>query len=860
MAAVFVENHSQTNAKLTSYGSLSNLSCIVPRLPAMIYTFTVNEVTGECGFPFVSEYCEDMFGLPASQIIEDAEAFVNMVHPDDVGMFTESVMESMTKLSTWDLKMRMVTKSGSVIRVHGRSSPYKSMVEYADGSIAQLTVWCGALFNISLEAKTNGKECQHDVDASPRNVQPCFGVDKNGVVKEWNCPMAELTGFDRSDMINKHYNILKPESNHLTTQMPFFDTTMTNPNQIYAQNIQLRAKPENGYVKYVYATFRERVLFNNEISGFYCTCQDVTALKICEKEKDEAIELLDAEKNVTEWLSHEIRNPLSIAMEASFALKDSYHDNERSNSQCSLVDESGTSYVDLISQCIVYVVDLLTNVLDLNKCVEGKIVLRPKLWMLREDIISPTVQMMSLPKYFDRSSNEVPIHVYSDEDIKIYVDKLRLKQVLTNLVSNSIKFTSKGFIRISMSRVQQDNTASKSEGEIMITVSDSGQGISAKDYDKIFKKWEQFSPTSNGSGIGLCISRHLVNAMGGTIEFNREYHSGIEGCPGAQFIVILPVNSVLALDHVGNAIHSVSAYSAVSAAVIANKSAAFNLKKRLISQPTQNKATNNLYMNGKFRLLIVDDDKMNRKIFRRRFSRLFPQGTIEDADSGEKAIELTSVQHYDIIFIDQFMGEMNGDEAIRSMRENGIDSVIVGISANARSETHIHAGAEDFFQKPIPRNPIFLERIIKHLPPPAGWSVLIVDDVNLNIHFLKRKLCKVASAHFISLEIAQKNWTISSCSTANEAVDTITSQWFDLIILDNNLGSDEIKGMEIARIARKQARNTDAIIVINSGSENKRRLIVESSEESLPFDIYWPKPLPSVEEMRQSLCQALIRS
>ena len=179
---------------------------------------------------------------------------------------------------------------------------------------------------------------------------------------------------------------------------------------------------------------------------------------------------------------------------------------------------------------------------------------------------------------------------------------------------------------------------------------------------------------------------------------------------------------------------------------------------------------------------------------------------------------------------------------------------------HAKSQSHISAGAETFFQKPIPRDGVFVQRLLPLLPPPSGWKVLILDDVKLNIHFLRRKLCKVASAHFIRLDIAEKHWSITDCMTSTEAIDAFCNEWYDLIILDNNLGDESMKGVEVATIARKSALNANAVIVINSGSDARSRESLDLSKKPLPFDIFWPKPLPSVDQMRQSLCQALLRS
>ena len=764
----------------------------------------------------------------------------------------------------------MKKKSGEVILTRCISNPHRSKVKNADGSISDLTIWHGVCLDVTDELeKYSHKECENCQNDVNDNSQPCFGVDKNGLIQEWNLPMSELTGFDRSEVLNKHYDCLRPEYNQNASQIPFLDNIMSNLDlnaKIFEQNLQLRESPERGEghgVKYVYATFRKRVTGNNEVSGVFCTCDDITALKLCEKEKDEMKELLHAERNLVEWLSHEIRNPLSIAMEASHALKDAHNDTDGCKLQHSkdtgLFHENGFSYVDIISECIVYVVELLSNLLDLNKCVQGKIVLRPKQWMLREDILSPIIQMMSIPKHTkNKADTKVPIYLHCEQDIKVYIDRLRLKQVITNLLSNAIKFTTKGFIRVSIS-TEQNNDRKKSDS-LRIAVSDSGPGISSENYEKLFKKWEQFSATSNGSGLGLCISRHIVNAMGGTIDFDKEYHSGIVDSPGAQFVVNLPMDSILALDDEGNAMYSIPAYNAVSAAVIANANAekkikTFDYKQNLASKHEikTEQLGNDLFLQGKFRILIVDDDKVIRKIFRRRFSRLIPEAIINERESGEGAIELTMAEYYDVIFIDQHMGKMNGDKAIKIMRQNGVDSLIIGISANARSQVHMNAGAQGFFQKPIPKDAIFLEKLITHLSPPSGWRVLILDDAKVNLHFLKRKLHKLASPYFISNEIAQKHWTIISCVNAYEAINIIENQELDLIILDNEIGDNGFKGVDIVRIVRKSAKNKNAVVVINSGS-------CEVSKESSAFDVFWPKPLPSVEQMRLSLCQALIKT
>jgi len=849
--------------------SLIDLSHIVNKIPGLVYTYTVNHETGKSDFPFVSDHSNDMFGLPPSEITKDPEIFVNLVHPDDVPVFTEAVLESMNQLTVWDLKFRMKTKSGETIRIHGKSTPSRSKVKSEDGKVTELTVWHGILMDISSESQEEERDWKDVINKTyPENLQPCFGIDKNGIIQYWNDPMTILTGFTASEAVQKTYEYLLPLQRGADTNIWSLNVPNDEPmsaDRTYGKHIELRCRNEEE-IKYVYATYRQTILPSGEVSGVLCTCQDITAWKMCQKEKEATQELLDAEKNLTEWLSHEIRNPLSIAMEASLALKDTL---KQTSHMMDTDDEpqnfgEGTSYVDLISQCIVYVVDLLTNILDLNKCIEGKIVLRPKLCMVKDDVIQPVIQMMSLPHHARSDGKHVvPIQFQGDSDIKIFVDKLRLKQVIMNLLSNALKFTKEGFIRVSMRKIMknEDMTMSCNEDSLMITVSDSGPGISEDNHHRIFQKWQQFSAMTSGAGIGLCISRLLVNAMGGAINFNKDYHSGIPGKPGAQFVVILPLNQLLAQDYEGNALHNVQAFNALSAAVIASGGGTGNAKdlKEKLGRRRSLKGAK-LRVHGKYRLLIVDDDKMNRKIFRKRFSRLFPEAIIDDEDDGSGALETTKTQHYDIICMDQYMDKMNGDEAIRLLRDRGVDSFIVGMSANSKEMLHYSAGAETFFQKPIPKDDVLIEKLFPQLPPPAGWKVLILEDVKLNIHFLKRKLCKVASSHFLSLETAEKHWTFAAKMNSTDAIEAFQTECFDLIILDNYIEGDDKKGIEVAEIARNTSLNPNAIIVLNSGSDSSSRLQMELLKPNPTFDVYWPKPLPTVEQMRTSLTQVLVKT
>jgi signal transduction histidine kinase len=553
-----------------SASELTDLSCVAQSVPLMLYTYTVNHDSGECNFPFVSDYCEEIFGLPASKVVEDSEAFVNLIHPDDVKEFAASVLESMINLTPWDHKMRMKDIDSRIVYIHGKSSPRRRDIINQDGSNTKCTIWYGALSDITNnyneeESKisdsdgdsdgkyenTSTKERCLDPCPSQSSYLPCFELDKDGTITLWNKHMTELTiGLLEQDVKGENVKSIVPDTHQGKNEVINLISAI---NHIF---IPLSGTPEQG--NHNHNCFNDQVHeltvlsktgteINLRISckrsqnnnTLACTCTDVTVLKQAEKEKIDALRLLDAEKNLTEWLSHEIRNPLSIAMEAAQSLREEFESNYFPTSQTTKkLDQiyetnnmDNHSYVNLIIKSISYVVDLLSKMLDLNKVAEGKILLRPSICSLREDIIRPVQQMMQL------KGNKVHISI-TGEDMNIYIDKLRLKQVITNLVSNAIKFTKEGFVIVHSYRTNKDVDGSDIPDSLVISVSDSGVGVLQKNLMQLFSKWERLGSNVNGTGIGLCLSRFLVLAMKGQIYLNESYDSGVKGSPGAQVRLI----------------------------------------------------------------------------------------------------------------------------------------------------------------------------------------------------------------------------------------------------------------------------------------------------------------------------------
>lgn len=344
------------------------------------------------------------------------------------------------------------------------------------------------------------------------SIAPIFGIDCSGIIYKWNLVMYKLTGYTTEEVMGKALVNFMEENDRGGIHM-----LLSN---IRCSGEQMAGETEQECVLHTKREQKPLYLFvkcitqhdsNGNIAGVAFVGQDITKVKEEERKKEAALKLVDAEKGLTEWLSHEVRNPLSIATEAAEALKEDY----------TLASESA-SHVDLISQSLSYIVDLLTDMLDLNKCIEGKVTLHSKECNIREEILIPTQHMMNM------RNKAVQVFVEGSQDITAVVDRLRLRQVLTNLVSNSLKFTTVGFVKISLKQ--------KGGETIFLSVSDSGCGISPQHYESLFSKWEQLGSRTNGTGIGLCLCEALIRVMGGHISLNRDYNSGMEGHPVRCFV------------------------------------------------------------------------------------------------------------------------------------------------------------------------------------------------------------------------------------------------------------------------------------------------------------------------------------
>lgn len=299
---------------------------------------------------------------------------------------------------------------------------------------------------------------------------------------------------------------------------------------------------------------------------------------------------------------------------------------------------------------------LLDDVLDISKIESGKFNIVKKYFNITEGVknIIETFQHNATAKNIDLTV-QIDEALYRKE---IYADELRLEQCISNYVSNAIKYTNEGCVKVCL-RLDW--------GHLVCKVEDTGYGIPSKDMNKLFVPYQQIEHTNYksssgaGTGLGLSIVKHIVEKHGGQVNA-----TSVEG-EGSVFGFTIPTNIREPLDE-----------DDIEMVV---------------------RTTKSTYTNKK--VLVVDDDELNRTFFSTYLSR--KQINIETAVDGEDALEKIKKNKYDLVFTDYKMPRMDGKQLVDEVRKFNSELLVIGISGNAELCSSNWGGCEltNILTKPI---------------------------------------------------------------------------------------------------------------------------------------------------------------
>ncbi|MCR4817937.1 MAG: response regulator, partial [Fretibacterium sp.] len=371
--------------------------------------------------------------------------------------------------------------------------------------------------------------------------------------------------------------------------------------------------------------------------------------------------------------SHEIRTPMNAILGINEMILKENRDEEVRRASLD-IRRAGNSLLSIIN-----------NILDISRAEAGKMELYPDdyhLWQLLldvEDSVFETFQEKGLD-FVMNVDKSLPEHLYGDED--------RLRQILTNLVDNAVKYTKKGSVILGVCGEREDGAV-----KLQISIKDTGIGIRKKDLDLLFQTFARVNLTETqtiqGAGLGLTLTRYLLELMDGKISVESEYGKG------TTFTISL--TQPLAKGGFQGTIQEYMDRAQMELSDLKDE--------------------------GPFtcpdaRLLVVDDTPINLVVAKGMLSKT--KARVDTAESGEKCLEMIRKTHYNIVFIDHRMPGMDGIETVDRAKasEEGQNVVYIALTANVGAgirDEYIGLGFNDYLPKPLRSQD--LHRILAHYLP-----------------------------------------------------------------------------------------------------------------------------------------------
>ena len=612
---------------------------LAENIPGVLFRYEINQ-DGTGLFTYISPEIERKIGLSSDELI----TFYSNIQPTDVELESEATRLALENKSPLEFERRIQIEGKPVIWL-------KIYSYYSHTNERGALVRSGIIINI-----THEKEAELALQIRERKYRNIITnmnlglmeVDQNELIQFVNNSFCEMSGFTEAELHGKS----APDLFVMGEDLELMNQKNEQRKRGVSDAYEIAIRNKKGDLKWWLISGAPRFNDRGDLTGSIGIHLDITEQKQLEIELIEARVQAESSAKAKQTflanMSHEIRTPMNAILGMTNQLgKTSLNQNQ-------------LSYLNTIHSAADNLLIIINDILDLSKIDAGKLSLEKIGFDLR--VVVDRVMQVLMHKAEEKGLDFSNINFDKKLSPVFMGDPYRLKQVLLNLVSNAIKFTHKGKVDISCFLVESLPLQQK----VRIVITDTGIGMDDTFSKNLFQKFIQEDNSIlrkyGGTGLGMSISKELIEMMGGVITVKSKKAEGTEIIMDFEFemgaLIDLPVKEMTIVD--------------------------------------------TSILNGK-KILVTDDNEMNQMVAATVLENY--GANIVQAFNGAEAIELLKVDEFDLIFMDIQMPVMDGFQATQIIRNSHSSAIpIIALTANAIQGDNIkciEAGMNDYISKPF---------------------------------------------------------------------------------------------------------------------------------------------------------------